>query len=290
MKPYEQELLNHLDLRGLTQGTKKIYLYSLQGYVNHFSLETENLTIEHVKKYLLFLINVKKNSITTQKNIYYGLRFFYIHILNYRPEDFSFYRARVEHKIPIVLSHNEVRKILSRIQVYDYRILVSLMYQCGLRVSEVIRINPEDISQERNQLTIRNSKGNKDRTVPITDKLIAELRIYWKTHRNKKLLFPAIYRLGKGETRTTTENTLCIETIQKIVRVAAKESGLNKRVTSHTFRHSFATNLINKRVNIFVIKDYLGHSRISSTLLYLQMTNESAEDSFQIVKTLMESL
>lgn len=290
MKQYEQELLNHLDLRGLSKSTKKGYLYYLRGYITHFSLEPGSLTIDHVKRYLLYQINVKKNSVKTQKSIFYGLRFFYIHVMGYKEEDFSFYRAKVEHKIPVVLSHDEVRRMLSCIQVYDYRMLISLMYQCGLRVSEAVNIKPYDISQERNQITIRNSKGNKDRNVPITSKFIAELRTYWKTHGNKKHLFPAFYRLGEGQTRATTDKTLNISAIQKVVRDAAKISRINKKVTSHTFRHSFATNLVNKHINIYAIKEYLGHNRISSTLIYLQMTNESREHSFKIIQTLMDTL
>jgi len=162
--------------------------------------------------------------------------------------------------------------------------LHSSLSPCGLRISEVVRVKTADINSDLHTLHVIQGKGNKDRFVPIPDDLILELRKYWKTHQNRKLLFPKRKSRNKDFNRVTTDKTISDKELQRAFKVVSDSLNFNKRVTFHTLRHTYATNLLESGVNLFMIKEYLGHSSISTTMVYLHLTNASEYYSYKKVK------
>jgi integrase/recombinase XerD len=176
-------------------------------------------------------------------------------------------------KLPIILTKKEVRKILSNIRVFDYRVCLELMYACGLRIGEAIKITPADIDGERKILHIKNGKGNKDRAVPIPDNIYEKLRKYWLTHKNMDILFPVRFSSNR-----------------EITNISLEESGVIRKATPHTLRHSYATHLLEAGVNIRVIQKYLGHRSLRATIVYIHLTNTTEIRCVELLNKLMSGL
>lgn len=290
MQRYEQKFLECLDLRGVSERTKLDYFRKIKPLEQYYSQDPLTLSIHKIREYFLYLIRVKKHSPATMKSIFYSIRFFYIHAVGLTKEDFNFYKPKVERKLPVVLNRSEVRKILKNIRVYDYKIIFTLAYQCGLRVSEAVNVKIADIDGELNTITVRNSKGNKDRAVPLPEKLYHQLREYWKTHRNMLLLFPKMTSANNKLDRTITTESIAIKTVQAVMKSVREEVGILKKATFHTLRHSYATHILEAGVHIKTIQEYLGHANLSSTMIYLHLSTASRKKSAQIINKMMKDI
>ena len=290
MESYEVRFLECLDLRGVSRETKYNYIRPVTSLASYYGQDPGTLSIEQVRTYFVYLHNVKHYSPQSLKSAYYGIRFFYIHVIGFRQEDFTFFKAKIEHKLPVILTREEVRMIISRIHSYDYRLLLNLTYQCGLRISEAVRIKIADINRELMTITVRQSKGNKDRSIPLPEKLYQELREYWKTHQNRQLLFPSRSTRQADFNRMTTLNPISVQTLRSALKSALKETRIPKHVTCHTLRHSYATHLLEAGVSIIIIKDLLGHESLRATMVYVHLTNVSREQSCKIINELMNKM
>lgn len=290
MQKYERKFLECLDLRGVSERTKVDYFRRIKPLEKYYSKDPTTLSIQQIREYFLHLIRVKKLSPATLKSSFFSIRFFYIHTVGLKKENFNFYKPKIEFKLPVVLNREEVKKIISMVRIYDYWILLTLAYQCGLRVSEVVSIKIADIDGELKTITIRNSKGNKDRTVPLPEKLYFQLREYWKTHRNRSLLFPLKHSNTKNFDRENTTKHIPIRTAQKVMSLTRKDAGILKKATFHTLRHSYATHLLEAGVNIKIIQHLLGHNSLRSTMIYLHLTNASQQKSVEIINGLMKDI
>jgi integrase/recombinase XerD len=202
--------------------------------------------------------------------------------LGWEKEKFSFYKPKKEYKLPVVLNKEEVRKILSLIKIFDYYVCLLLIYSCGLRLKEAINIHIGDIDGNRKILHLKTTKGNKDRCVPIPDKVLILLRKLWLTHRNPALLFPA-----RRCNREQTTKTLSVRSLQHTMLAAKKAANINKKASIHTLRHSYATHLLEDGVNIRIIQGLLGHKSIKSTMIYTHLTNISEEMAVKKINELI---
>ena len=164
-------------------------------------------------------------------------------------------------KLPAVLSGEEVNRVLSCVKSLKHRTFLLTQYAAGLRLNEAARLTIPDIDSQRMQLRIGNGKGQKTRIVPMSPRLLTELRTYWKTVRSPKYLFP-----GK-----TFDVSLSPTTIQKMFKAAAQKAGILKDVSPHTLRHSYATGLLEAGVDLLTISRLLGHASFSTTMIYLHV-------------------
>lgn len=171
-------------------------------------------------------------------------------------------------------------------KVKDYKMILKVTYKCGLRISEAVSIKVADIDQKT--LTIRNAKGNKDRTVPLPNELLYQLREYWKSHGNRTLIFPKLKSRESPFERRTTDQHIPIRTVQIVMKRAVEEAGVVKKATCHTLRHSYASHLLEAGINILNIQQFLGHSSLRSTMIYLHLTNVSRERAVTILNEIMK--
>ncbi len=290
MYEFEKVLREEAQLRALSEVSFKTYFYRLRQFYNYFEKPLSEITLLEIRKYFLYLINVKKTGREAIRNTRYAIRFYYVNCLGYTDYQLEFVNIKVNRKIPVIISREEVRLLLSKVNIPDYRLCLELIYACGLRIGEAIRVNNCDIDGDRKILTIRNGKGAKDRTVPIPETMLVKLRKHWKTHQNPNLLFPKRTSRTLKFDRATAIESIAIRTIQGAMKLALKESGINKRATPHTLRHCYATHLLEAGAHIKAISQFLGHRSLHPTMIYLHLTNNSEIHSYNVINKIMSDL
>lgn len=199
---------------------------------------------------------------------------------------FELIRAERERRLPDVLSANEVWSIIKTVNTPQNKAFLTTVYTCGLRLNEALFLQVGDIDSQRMRIHVHGGKGAKDRYVPLPAATLALLRDYWKTHRNPKLIFPSLGRSGKDGPRA--QKPMAKGSVQGALRRVIKQLQINKRVTIHTLRHSYATHLLEAGVNIRRIQQYLGHNSFNSTLVYLHLTTQGHERAYGIINDLMK--
>lgn len=255
-----QRMIDDMKIRNMAPNTQYIYTRAVANFSSFHQQSPDKLTIEDVRDYRLHLIarGLKAASINP---IMGALRFFYGTTLGQKQfaEQITF--ARKEDKLPAVLTQDEVVAFLKAVGDLKMRTAFITIYAAGLRVSEVVALTAAEIDSKGMVICVRQGKGRKDRYVMLSEQLLAVLRDYWRRARPPVWLFP-----GPDPTQAITPRTL-----QRACREAADAAGLDKSVTVHTLRHSFATHLLEQGVDIRVIQDLLGHRHIQSTTRYARV-------------------
>lgn len=202
-----------------------------------------------------------------QTQIISSIKLFYSRIEKRKLNPEIIERPRREHKLPNVLSKEEVGKLLKSLRNDKHSSMLSLIYACGLRRSELIKLKPVDIDSKRKILKVRAGKGMKDRIVPISDKVIEMLRNYYKRYKPKVYLFE-----GQIEGTPYSETSL-----QEILKHAVKQANINKPVTLHWLRHSYATHLLENGTDLRYIQEILGHKSSRTTEIYTHVSTKSIQ-------------
>lgn len=268
MTPLRQRMIEDMKLAGYSERTQQTYLYAVNKLAKHFNKSPDRITNEELRKYLLW--HKERYAANTTTIALCGIKFFYQKILKKPMPVFDLARQPRGSKLPVVLTRQEVRSILSNIRVLRHRACLTLIYSCGLRISEATTLQVGQIDSQRMVLHIQAGKGGKDRYVPLPLATLQLLRRHWKTPRHPKWVFPAPSRNGIGESEAT--RTLPISSVQKVFRQSLQEVGIQKDAHVHTLRHSYATPLLEEGIDIRIISEYLGHKSLESTLIYTHLT------------------
>ena len=220
---------------------------------------------------------------------YSAIKLFYLHVVKRDRHIFKVLKAPYERKLPAVLTREEINRIFAKITTFHNYVFHSTIYSCGLHLQEGLFLQVSDIDGERKLIHVHRGKGAKDRYVPLPDATLILLRRYWATHRNQKLIFPA---LGRGQNLGPGSKTpMAIDSVQGAFRKAKFAAGIKKRrVSVHTLRHSYATHLLEAGVNIRAIQRYLGHAQLETTIVYLHLTSKGQENAFGIINNVMKGL
>jgi integrase len=188
----------------------------------------------------------------------------------------------------VVLSHEEVRRVLGCLRSYRHYVCLIAIYSCGLRLREGVYLRVPDLDGERMLVHVRNGKRAKDRYVPLPDRTLVLLRQYWASHRNPRWLFPA--SRPRGAALSEASGPISPSSVQKALRAACMVSGIQKHVTVHTLRHSYATHLLEAGVNLRQIQAYLGHASLRSTSIYTHLTRDGEERAAETINQVMDHL
>jgi integrase/recombinase XerD len=275
-----------LQLAGLSEGTQDVYLRAVRRLAVHFDTPPDVLNEAQVRDYLLHLKNDRKLASSSLSIAYCAIKFFYSHTA---PRDWpTLQRIRVqkEKRLPDVLSIDEVRQLIGAVRKLCYRTYFSTVYSLGLRRNEGLHLQVRDIDSARMLVHVHRGKGAKDRFVPLPARTLALLREYWVTHRNPVWLFPA-----NGSDRRQAESSdgpMSKDGVQHAMRRVVHQLGWRKAVSIHTLRHSYATHLLEAGVNLRLIQQYLGHSSLQTTMVYLHLTTVSQEQAIAVINKLME--
>ncbi len=264
MDPIEEKLRCDLALRGARPNTITTYARCCRRFRAHFGRSPLELTVADVRAYLEHL-RVRERKSPRSINVYAAaLGFLFGETLGRRAEIGRIPRLRVHAKPPVVLAPSEVERVLAALATPRQRAFVMTLYGAGLRISEAAALRIEDLDSARMQIHVCEGKGGRERYVPLSPRLLGELRAYWKRYRPKgPLLFP-----GRD-----SDGRLSRAGISKALQRAARRAGIAKRATPHIFRHSFATHLLELGADLRTVQVLLGHSSIRSTTAYLHVSH-----------------
>ncbi|MGA2328965.1 MAG: site-specific integrase [Bryobacteraceae bacterium] len=262
MTPLRQRMLEDMRLRNLAPATQRNYIAHVAAFARFFGKSPEVLDQEAVREYLLYLLQERKLSPEGVNQQVSALKFLYLTTLEMPWSDLDFPHVRRPHRLPVVLSHEEVVQFFDYVPSLRYRAALMMCYGAGLRVSEAVAVKIADIDSQRMLIRVEQGKGGKDRYAMLSPRLLEVLRVYWRAARPKHYLFPS-WRTGRH---------LNADSLQQACRDAWLRSGLRKKVTVHTLRHSFATHLLENGTDVRVIQVLLGHGRIDTTARYTAVT------------------
>lgn len=288
MTDLQKRMIESLQLRGMSERTQEAYVRAVRQLAQHYHKSPDLVTEEELRQYFLYIKNVKNYARATTTIALCGIKFFVEWTLGRKWTLFELVRPPREKKLPTILSVEEARKILGCIRLRGYRVCLSTIYSCGLRLQEGTHLRVADIDSGRRMVHVRHGKGAKDRYVPLPQRTLEMLREYWKTHRNPELLFPAEGR-NHIELSKSTE-PMSKSSVQGAFRRALKKSGINKRASVHTLRHSWATALLEAGVNLRLIQEWLGHNSPTTTSVYTHLTARAEQLGAEVINRVMTDL
>jgi site-specific recombinase XerD len=275
-------MIEDMQLRGLSQRTQESYVRAVQQLAVYCDKSPEEVSEEELRGYLLYMVNEKQASRSTLGVTLSGLKFLYRHTLERALPVFDLVKPGGERKLPVVLSREEVARVLGCVRRPYYRVCLSTTYACGLRLQEGVGLRVADIDSERMLLRVKQGKGNKDRYVPLPQHTLAMLRQHWLKHRHPLWLFPG-RSLG-------ADGPMGKSGVQKAFRGALADSGLRKRASVHTLRHSYATHLYEAGVELRLIQRYLGHASLTTTLLYTHLGRQQSVEATAVINQMASAL
>jgi len=287
MTPLRQQMIAALQLGGKSERTQQSYVREVRLLAEFYGKSPDLISEPELQTYFLHRKHVDKLAPASMRICYSGIRFFYQHVLKRDWHTLSLIRAESAHRLPAVLSVQEVRRLLQAATPLHNQVYFTTLYSLGLRLHEGLYLQPSDIDGQRMMVHVHRGKGAKDRYVPLPQDTLMLLRAYWKTHRNFTWLFPATGRDQKQS--PTATSPMSRASVQGAFRKAKQRAGITKLgVAIHTLRHSYATHLLEAGVNPRLIQRYLGHTRLDTTMLYLHLTQTGHEDASTRINALMQ--
>lgn len=261
MSELREKMKMDMELRGYSPKTIKNYINHVSSFAKFYNKSPDLLEENEIRDYLHYCIMEKKLSEGTVNYINASLKFFYTKTLNRYWNMDKIARVKEPRKLPAVLSPEEVKSIFDVTENLKHKAILMTVYSAGLRVSEVCNLKITDIDSKNMQILIRQGKGKKDRYSLLSKANLEILREYWKRYQPKEYLFSGRYRTDAITPRS----------VQKMLEQSLEKTKITKNVTVHTLRHSFATHLLDAGTDICYIQRLLGHTRITTTTIYLHL-------------------
>ncbi len=255
-------MIREMQIRNYSEKTIQSYVTSISKLTTFFNLPVEEISVDQFKDFLHHRITIDDVSVSLVNQSISAFKIIQQDILKRDWESIKIKRPRRERKLPVVLSVGEVAAMINATKNLKHRTMIMLAYSTGMRRSEVKLIKPEHIDSERMQVLVVHGKGKKDRFTILSPKALELLRFYYQLYKPSSFLFEP-----SGKTKTHLSDG----TLNRIVKLAANRAGIKKNVSFHTLRHSFATHMLENGINIRIIQQFLGHTSIRTTSLYLHI-------------------
>jgi len=281
ISPLRQRMLEDMMLRKLSPQTQAAYIRAVINLTRFLDRSPDTATAEDLRRYQLHLVETGISRISLNHTIT-ALRFFFAVTLDRAEAMSRMSSVREPRKLPVVLSREEVARLIDAAGKPKYQAALSVAYGAGLRASEVIALKIGDIDSTRMTLRVEQGKGHKDRYAMLSPVLLERLRAWWRVaHAKGKMLDGGWLFPGQNPV-----NPMSTRQLNRICHMAAAAAGIDKRVSMHTLRHSYATHLLEQKVDIRIIQVLLGHKKLETTALYAQV----ATDVLREVVSPLESL
>lgn len=260
----------------------------------HAKADPAGLREEQVRDFCLCLRNDRHYAGSSLGLVRAALRAFYSEHLGTGREWKLWQEIKVRRgqTLPVVLTREEVARLLASLRMDRYRTLLRLIYHTGLRIREACRLEVADLRAHPGRVLVRQGKGGKDRLVPIAPEMLEDLRRFWRRHQNRRWLFPALGCAHRGGKRPAAASArmaakpMSESAVQNAFRLALAQSGVKKAATPHTLRHSYATHLLEEGVSIRLISQYLGHASLETTLIYTHLSAVSEGKAVEALQRL----
>lgn len=259
-----------MQLHGLARTTRDAYVRSIAKLARHYRKSPDLISEDELRQYFLQLTLTRKASHSTATIDLCAIKFFFQNTLQRPWPSLQLMRPPKHKAVPVVLSREEVYRVLNSVRFAVYRACLTTIYSCGLRLSEGALLRVEDVDSSRMMLRVR-GKGSKERYVPLPERTLFLLREFWRTHHSRQWLFPARIRHDQHSEAVDPRN------VQTAFRRAVQQSGITKPAHVHTLRHSYATHLLEAGVNLRAIQCILGHQSPRTTAIYTHLTPQLIE-------------
>lgn len=262
ISPLRRRMIDDMTIRNLSPATQRSYLHAVTKFSRYFGRSPDRLGLEDVRAFQVHLVSSGLSWPALNQTVC-ALRFFFGVTLGHAeiPERIAY--ARTPAKLPTILNGDEIVRFLEAVPSLRTRTALTTAYAAGLRASEAVHLKVRNIDGERGIIRVEHGKGGKDRDVMLSAQLLAILRVYWRLARPEVWLFP-----GRDETKP-----IDVQVLHSACRSACAAAGIDKRVTVHTLRHSFATHLLESGTDIRIIQVLLGHNNLSTTARYTKVSN-----------------
>jgi integrase/recombinase XerD len=278
-----------LQLKGLSPRTIDMYVRAVKQLTKHYQKSPEKISDEELRQYFLFNLNERQWSRVASTISLCGIKYFYTLTLKREWTTLKFIRPEKEKKLPVILSREEVKAILDRVEFPHHRACLKVIYSLGLRIGEGTHLQVSDIDSARMFVHIHMGKGNKDRYIPLPARTLQILRAFYKMHHNPVWIFPAPGR-GRYSKMSVSKIPVPISSIQIAFRDAKKKAGIHKHVSVRHLRHSYATHLLEAGVNLRYVQQYLGHNDPKTTMVYTRLIKQDLEEPTRLLNELMHIL
>jgi len=265
MTVLRKRMLEELQRRNYSPETIRLYLFAVKDFAGYFGQHPDKLGPEHLRQYQLHLLNERKLAVGSVIARTSALRFFFIKVLRQPQREIDLVYPKRQDRLPVILSEEEVARLIESALTSYHRVILMTLYGTGLRREELCRLKVTDIDSQRMVVHVRQGKGNKDRDVTLSPRLLEVLRDYWKWRKPKTYLFPSLYR-------KQPEQPIDSKTVWYAVREAARRAGIKKKVSPHLLRHSWATHLLERGTDLKTIQVLLGHVDLEATTIYLHLS------------------
>lgn len=261
MTPLRQQFIDDLKLRNFSAGTIRVYVHAVERFARFLNRSPVDATADEVREFLVAEIDrgMSRSYCVIQRN---AIRHLLEQTLGRTEYLAAIPRPKRERRLPVVLSREEIQRLFSVVENIKHKAMLMVAYDAGLRVSEIRKLQLDDIDSQRMVIRVRQGKGKKDRYTRLSAGLLELLREYWRAERPERLLFPGARKDQPYE----------ITTPGHILKNLCRKAGITKRVTMHTLRHCFATHLLAAGTDLRVIQQMLGHANIQTTCLYTHVS------------------
>ena len=285
-----ERMSQDLHLGGMAKRTHEGYLRAVRQLADYCKCSPDQVTEDQLRKFFLHLKNDKSFASGSLRVAFSGVKFFYTRTCKRDWETLAQMRIKDVKSLPEVLTIEQVHQIIDACTTLRMSVYFWTVYSLGLRMNEGLNLQIGDIDGQRMMVHIHRGKGAKDRYIPLPNSTLLALRKYWATHRHPKFLFPADGRNHRGVSHAqgpSDAKTPMSETaVQGAMKLITREIDFGKKISTHTLRHSYATHLLEAGISLRQIQQFLGHSSLQTTMIYLHLTHTAAVDALRVINEL----
>jgi site-specific recombinase XerD len=280
-----------LQLAGMSERTVAGYLRAVRQLADFCKRSPDQISEAQLRRYFLHLKNGRKYAHGSLRVALSGIKFFYSRTC---PRDWAtLTQLKLQHAqtLPEVITRSQVHQIIDACTTQRMAVYFWTVYSLGLRMQEALNLQVGDIDAARGMVHVHRGKGAKDRYIPLPNATLQLLRQYWATHRHPRFLFPADgrnHQLARPDQVSSATTTMSTTAVQAAIKRITQRMQLGKKVSIHTLRHSYATHLLEAGVSLRAIQQYLGHSSLQTTMVYLHLTDSAALDARQVINTIFQ--
>ena len=273
-----------LQLGGMSERTHDGYLRAVRQLADYCQTPPDKISEDQLRRFFLYLKNEKQFAYGSLRVAFSGIKFFYTRTCKRSWETLAKMKLQNVSTLPEVLTIEQVHAIIDACTTQRMAVYFWTVYSLGLRMQEGLNLQVSDVDARRGMVHVHRGKRAKDRYLPLPTSTLGLLREYWVTHRHAHFLFPAEGRGHKAGPHTKT--TMSPTAVQGAMKLITKQINFRKKVSTHTLRHSYATHLLEAGVSLRVIQQYLGHSSLQTTMIYLHLTDSAAVDARRVIEKL----
>ena len=285
-----ERMSEDLHLGGMSKRTHEGYLRAVRQLADFCKRSPDQITEDQLRKFFLHLKNHKAFASGSLRVAFSGVKFFYTRTCKRNWQTLAQMRIKDDKTLPEVLTIEQVHQIIDACTTQRMAVFFWTVYSLGLRLEEGLNLQVGDIDSKRMMVHIHRGKGAKDRYIPLPEATLKLLREFWKTHQHRTFLFPADGRNHRGVSHvrgiSTASTPMSPTAVQDAMKLITRQINFAKKVSTHTLRHSYATHLLEAGVSLRQIQQFLGHSSLQTTMVYLHLTDTQVADARKVIDSL----